>query len=94
MKTPELARLFVALLSAVERPPPSDMFATAGLSACVRTQSSAVMIPDVEPEPLQLSTRTARSFTFLAMPHWAPPIVPATCVPWPWQSAPVPPNAS
>ena len=39
--TPELARLFAAVFSAVERPPPSDMFATAGRTALTRTQSSA-----------------------------------------------------
>jgi hypothetical protein len=57
-----------AVFSDDENPPPSDMFATAGLTAFARTQSSARMIPDVEPEPLQLSTRTPRSLTDLATP--------------------------
>jgi hypothetical protein len=66
--TPELARLFAVVFSDVERPPPSDMFATAGLTAFARTQSSARMIPDVEPEPEQFRTRTPRSCTDLATP--------------------------
>jgi hypothetical protein len=64
-----LARLFVAVLSDDEKPPPSDMLATAGLTALARTQLSAEMIPDVEPEPEQLSTRTPRSWTVLATPQ-------------------------
>jgi hypothetical protein len=36
------------------------MFATAGRAAFVGSQFSAAMMPDVEPEPEQLSTRTPR----------------------------------
>src|SRR5215217_9542976 len=61
--TPELARLFAAVFSVDESPPPSDMLATAGLTALARTQSSARMMPVVEPEPEQLSTRTPRRCT-------------------------------
>jgi hypothetical protein len=32
------------------------------------TQSTPAMTPEVEPEPLQLSTRTPRSSTLLATP--------------------------
>ena len=94
MNTPELASELVALLSADEKPPPSDMFATAGFTALRRTQSSAATMPEVEPEPEQLRTRTPRSRTLFATPQVAPPIVPATCVPCPLQSCPVPPSAS
>ena len=66
--TPELARFAEALLSVDEKPPPSDMFATAGRDAFVRSQLRAAMMPDVEPEPEQLSTRTPRSRTPLATP--------------------------
>ena len=48
----------------------------------------------VLPEPEQSSTRTPRSWTALAMPCVLPPMVPATCVPCPWQSRPLPPVAS
>ena len=36
--------------------------------------------------PVQPNTRTGTSRTDLATPQVAPPIVPATCVPWPLQS--------
>ena len=52
------------------------------------------MICDVRPSPAQLSTRTPCSDTPLATPYVAPPTIPATCVPCPWQSSPVRPNAS
>ena len=45
------------------------------------------MTPEVEPLPLQFSTRTATRLTPLATPYVEPPTVPATCVPWPLQSA-------
>ena len=44
------------------------MFATAGRAAFVRSQFSAAMMPDVEPEPEQLSTRTPRRRALLATP--------------------------
>jgi hypothetical protein len=44
------------------------------------------MMPLYEPEPPQSNTRTAYSRAFFATPDVAPPIVPETCVPWPWQS--------
>jgi hypothetical protein len=52
------------------------------------------MTPEVKPEPLQLSTRTTRSIALFATPYVEPPMVPATCVPWPLQSWPLPPKAS
>ncbi len=92
--TPELERLFTAVSSALEAPPPRLMLATAGLIWLFVTQSTPAITPEVEPEPLQSSTRTPRSMTLLATPYVEPPIVPETCVPWPLQSAPLPPNAS
>ena len=67
-------------------PPPRLMFATAGLTWFCVTQSTPAMTPAFEPEPEQLSTRTAWSVTCLATPYVVPPVVPATCVPWPLQS--------
>src|SRR5262245_42915257 len=67
-KMPDEARLFTAELSDEENPPPRLMLATAGLMPFVASQFNAEMMPDVEPEPLQLSTRTARSFTDFATP--------------------------
>src|SRR5688500_2643737 len=94
MNTPELARLLTALFSAEEKPPPRDMFATAGLMRFTRTQSTPAMIAEYEPEPEQFNTRMPRSSAPLAMPYVLPPMVPATCVPWPLQSWPLPPSAS
>ena len=62
------------------------MLATAGLVWFCLTQSTPAMTPDVEPEPEQLSTRTAWRVTALATPYVVPPVVPATWVPCPWQS--------
>ncbi len=70
------------------------MLATAGLMWLARTQSMPAMMPLVAPLPLQSSTRTARSAAALAIPYVAPPRVPATWVPWPLQSCPLPPKAS
>ena len=70
------------------------MFATAGSPgswSCV-TQSMPATTCDVLPEPWQFRTRTATRFTCLATPYVEPPIVPATCVPWPWQSSALPPS--
>src|ERR687895_779481 len=66
--TPAFARFVVAALSVDENPPPSDMFATAGLTWFVRSQLSALMMPEVEPLPEQLSTRRPRSRTAFATP--------------------------
>ena len=92
--TPAFHRLVVASFSAWESPPPSDMFATAGLAWFCRTQSIPAMIWEVSPIPAQLSTRTPCSDTLLATPYVAPPMIPDTCVPWPLQSSPVAPYAS
>ena len=46
-KTPELARLFTAVLSALDKIPPSDRFATAGLTRLSRTQSTPAMIVEL-----------------------------------------------
>ena len=92
--TPEAIELRTALSSAVDTPPPRLMLATAGLMRLAVTQSTPAMTPDVEPEPLQLSTRTANKRTLLATPYVDPPIVPATWVPCPLQSTEFPPNAS
>ena len=62
------------------------MFDTAGLTWFCVTQSTPAMTPLVAPEPSQPSTRTAWSVTCLATPYVVPPVVPATWVPWPWQS--------
>src|SRR5438270_6083678 len=93
-KTPELARLFTAVLSELEKPPPRLMLATAGWMALVASQSRPAMIPEVEPDPEQSRTRTARRSAPFATPKRAPPTVPATWVPWPLQSCPLPPKAS
>src|SRR5687768_10741358 len=89
--TPELARLLTAVLTADEKPPPTDMLATAGFTRFKRTQSTPAMTPAVVPEPVQLSTRTPCSRTWLATPYAVAPMIPATWVPWPLQSAPLPP---
>src|SRR5690349_4955807 len=73
-------------------PPPSDMLATAGLTALAVTQSMPAMTPAVVPLPLQSSTRTATRLTDLATPYVVPPTVPATCVPCPLQSSALPPS--
>src|SRR5207253_9489863 len=85
---PELTAPATASFSAFETPPPRERFATAGLTAFCATQLTPAMTADVEPEPLQSSTRTATSDTPFATPYVEPPIVPATCVPCPLQSMP------
>ena len=67
-KTPRLARLFAAEFIDVEKPPPSDMLATDLATWLLATQFIPAITPDVLPEPLQLSTRTARSDTPFATP--------------------------
>src|SRR5262245_7734231 len=76
--TPADARLFAEVFTAEENPPPSDMLATAGLMWFVRTQSMPAITPEFVPEPLQLSTRTARNLMDFATPYFVPPTVPAT----------------
>ena len=66
--TPELLRLFTALSSALDAPPPRLIFATAGLMWFCVTQLTPAMTPDVEPEPLQSSTRTPLSSALFATP--------------------------
>src|SRR5215213_924101 len=88
--TPEEIMRPTASSTDVLAPPPSDMFATAGLAWFAVTQSIPAMTPLHEPEPPQSSTRTATSFTSFAMPYLEPPTVPDTCVPWPLQSCAVP----
>ena len=69
------------------------MLATAGFCALAVTQSIPAITPDVLPFPEQSSTRTPYNLTPLATPYVVPPIVPATCVPCPLQSA-VPPASA
>src|SRR5687767_10230815 len=87
MVTPFETAPATAALIAEDFAPPRDMFATAGFWALLATQSIPAMTPDQEPDPAQSSTRTGTSVTCLATPHVVPPTVPATCVPWPWQSS-------
>ena len=54
--------------SAVEAPPPRLMLATAFAAWLAVTQLMPAITPEVEPEPLQLSTRTATSETPFATP--------------------------
>ncbi len=65
---------------------PRLMLATDGPVACEVTQSMPASTCSLLPPPSQSSTRTATSATSLATPYFVPPIVPATCVPWPSQS--------
>jgi hypothetical protein len=90
--TPAVTALVTALFSAVLKPPPNDMLATAGFTAFARTQSMPAMTWLYEPLPAQFSTRTATRLTALATPYSPPPTVPATCVPWPLQSCPFCPS--
>src|SRR6266571_3319564 len=87
--TPACQRLVTARSSADDLPPPSDMFATAGLTWFAVTQSTPAITSELRPMPAQLSTRTPCSETAFATPNVAAPIVPATWVPWPLQSSPV-----
>src|SRR5436309_5104674 len=87
--TPEFRRFVTAWSSAADLPPPSDMFATAGLRWFALTQSTPAITSELSPRPAQLSTRTPCSETAFATPYVAAPMVPATWVPWPLQSSPV-----
>ena len=71
------------------------MLATAGAPAAWFwvTQSTPAMTPELEPLPLQSSTRTATRRTSWATPYVSPPTVPATWVPWPLQSSTPRPSA-
>src|SRR4051794_20112116 len=51
--TPDLDRFVTAVFSADDVGPPSDMFATAGLAAWVRSQLTAATTSDTEPSPWQ-----------------------------------------
>ena len=82
-ETPELIELLTALSRAELTPPPRLMFATDAPTWFAVTQSTPAITPEFEPEPWQLSTRTAWSVTCFATPYVVPPVVPATCVPWP-----------
>src|SRR5438876_9880106 len=66
--TPDATEFRTASSSAVEALPPRLMLATAGEAWLLVTQSTPAMTPEVEPDPLQLRTRTAYSFTPLATP--------------------------
>ena len=66
--TPAFERLLTAVSSALEAPPPRLMLATAGAMKFWRTQSTPAITPEVEPDPLQLSTRTPRGIELLATP--------------------------
>src|SRR2546423_9634004 len=57
--TPELIELLTAVSSADDAPPPRLILATAGLMWFCVTQSTPEMTPEVLPDPLQSSTRTA-----------------------------------
>ena len=72
------------------------MLATAGVPGAwsPATQSTPAITPEVEPLPLQSSTRTATRVTCLATPYVVPPTVPDTCVPWPLQSSALPPSTA
>ena len=86
-ETPELIELLTAVSSAELAPPPRLMFATERPATRFDvTQSTPAITPEFDPEPWQLRTRTACSVTCLATPYVVPPVVPATCVPWPLQS--------
>ena len=85
--TPALIELLTAVSSAELTPPPRLMFATEWPATRFDvTQSTPAITPEFVPEPWQFSTRTACSVTCLATPYVVPPVVPATCVPWPLQS--------
>src|SRR5947208_6817557 len=66
--TPEFQRLVTAWSSADDLPPPSDMFATAGLTWFARTQSRPANTSEFRPMPAQLRTRTPCSETHFASP--------------------------
>jgi hypothetical protein len=89
-----LASRVTASFVACEKPPPSDRLATAGLMWLAVTQSMPAMMVELLLEPEHWNTRTPRSSAPFATPYVLPPTVPATCVPWPLQSCPLPPKPS
>ena len=67
------------------------MFATAGFRAFAVTQLMPLITLEFDPLPLQLSTFTPVTGAPGATPTTSRVLsraatVPATCVPWPWQS--------
>ena len=75
--------------------PPRLRFITAGLVVwSAIAQSIPSTTPETVPDPWQSRTRTATRLTAGATPRVEPPTVPATWVPWPWQSMVLPANAS
>src|SRR5690606_3273000 len=70
--TPAAMALRTAASSVLSAPPPSDMLATAGLTALRATQSMPATTWAVVPEPELFSTRTATIFAFLATPYALP----------------------
>ena len=77
---PSATAFAIAVLNALERPPPRLKLATAGVPAAwsVITQLRPEMTFDKAPLPRQLSTRTGTNLVDLATPVVEPPIVPAT----------------
>jgi hypothetical protein len=68
--TPSAIELRTAVSSADDAPPPRLMLAVAGCPATWLevTKSIPAMTPELVPEPLQFSTRTATIWTCLATP--------------------------
>ena len=84
---PRDTRLRTASSSAWDRPPPSDMFTTAGApSRRPAIQSRPLITPETVPDPPQSRTLTGTTVAAFATPNVAPATVAATCVPWPLQS--------
>ena len=80
--TPDCTSAVTALSTSAERlTVPSERFATDWGSAFWATQSMPAMMAAPLPEPWQLSTRTAWTVAFLAMPHVVPAAVLVTWVP-------------
>jgi hypothetical protein len=95
--TPDAAALLTALLNALENPPPRLMLMAALALRPLATMSLTAheypsRMMDVLDE-LPWNTLTATSVACLATPYVLPPMVPATCVPWPLVSAKAPPTA-
>ena len=79
--TPRPIALRTAVSSEVLAEPPRLILATAGRTRFWATQLMPAMTPEVLPDPVQPSTRTACRVTPLATPKVEPPTVPATWVP-------------
>src|SRR6185369_15633809 len=78
---PDAIDACTAPFSSSDAGPPMLMLTTAGRAACVVTQSTAAMTSVYSPQPSQPNARSATTWTALATPVPAPPIVPATWVP-------------